>query len=662
MQTKPLIAWEVDTEVSLRMTKTGPGALAPETIIDAFRKRVKASGNFPAYYSKKNGGEYTHKTWTEYFADCRRFAKSLIALGLSPFDTINIIGFNSIEWVTANMGGILAGCVSAGVYTTSNPDACFYIADHSQSKVIVCDGVAQLEKYVAIAHKLPSLKALVIYNDVVPQDLRCPVPVYTFEDFLTLGAEITEAVLERRMDAQKPGNCCTLIYTSGTTGNPKAVMLSHDNITWTVEVVARDYERTGVVLNEQGNTVSYLPLSHVAAQLFDIHLPICRGTAIYFAQPDALKGSLGTTLKEARPTFFFAVPRVWEKMMEKMVSVGRGTSGIKKNLIDWAKSVGTTKNKMAQFGNSGGTPCGYAIAQRLIFSKVRQALGFDRCQAMLSAAAPISLETVAFFSALDIPLYEIFGQSECTGPTAYAYTGAWKVGTVGRPMDGTQMRIVEGTQELIYQGRNTMMGYLKAEATTKETIDQDGWLHSGDCGKLDADNFCSITGRIKELIITAGGENIPPVLIEDAINEEIPLLSNVMVIGDRRKFLTAVFTLKVLVDAEGNPSDQLDPSTLELLEELGSEAKTVHQARDCDKVKSYIDKNLKKANGRAASRAQHVQKWIILDKDFSIGGDELTATLKLKRRVVMAKYEAEIEAMMSLALGPCITRFLLAAT
>ncbi|KAG9408853.1 hypothetical protein AC1031_020698 [Aphanomyces cochlioides] len=540
--------------------------------------------------------------FAEYYADCRNFGKSLLSLGFNAFDTVNIIGFNSLEWVTANMGTILAGGVAAGVYTTNNPDACLYISDHSEAKVVVCDGVHQLEKYISIASKLPSLKALVLYNeDAVPHEIACPVPVYTFQDFLTLGKDVDDALLDARMDAQKAGNCCTLIYTSGTTGNPKAVMLSHDNLTWTVEATARQYEAHGIILNQHSNTVSYLPLSHVAAQLFDIYVPLCRGIAIHFAQPDALKGGLGHTLKDARPTFLFAVPRVWEKMMEKMIEVGRDTTGVKKTLVDWAKSVGTARSKLEQYGQGGGSPCGYAFAHALVFSKVRQALGFDRCQAMLSAAAPISMETVNFFAALDIPLFEIFGMSESTGPTSFCTPGAWKIGTVGQPMDGSHMQIVADSQEVICQGRNTMMGYLKAEAQTKEAIDNDGWLHTGDCGKIDADNFCSITGRIKELIITAGGENIPPVLIEDAIKEEIQLLSNVMVIGDRRKFLSAIFTLKVVVDGEGNPSNQLDSSALAILKQIDSPATTVAQARDCEKVKAYIEKSLKKANARAAS-------------------------------------------------------------
>jgi long-chain-fatty-acid--CoA ligase ACSBG len=203
--------------------------------------------------------------------------------------------------------------------------------------------------------------------------------------------------------------------------------------------------------------------------------------------------------------------------------------------------------------------------------------------------------------------------------------------------------VVDGTDELIFGGRNIMMGYLKGEQQTKETIDDDGWLHSGDCGKIDEDGFMTITGRIKELIITAGGENVPPVIIEDTIKEELPLLSNVMVIGDRRKFLSALFTLRVTVDKEGHPTDTLDEKALSIMKEIGSSATTVAEARADEKVTAYLDAGLKRANGRATSRAQNVGKYTVLDHDFSINGNELTPTLKLKRKIVYEKYESVIE-------------------
>ncbi|KAJ8524142.1 hypothetical protein ON010_g16976 [Phytophthora cinnamomi] len=223
--------------------------------------------------------------------------------------------------------------------------------------------------------------------------------------------------------------------------------------------------------------------------------------------------------------------------------------------------------------------------------------------------------------------------------------GNWKISTCGRTIDGSETNVMPGTEELIFGGRNIMMGYLKGEQQTKDTIDEDGWLHSGDCGKIDEDGFMTITGRIKELIITAGGENVPPVIIEDTIKEELPLLSNVVAIGDRRKFLSALFTLRVKVDKEGHPTDALDEKALSIMKEIGSSATTVSEARADEKVKAYLDEGLKRANGRATSRAQNIGKYTVLDHDFSINGNELTPTLKLKRKVVYEKYESVIEGM-----------------
>jgi len=389
--------------------------------------------------------------------------------------------------------------------------------------------------------------------------------------------------------------------------------------------------------------VSYLPMSHIAGQLIDVWLPVCAGPQVYFAQPDALKGSLGVTLKEVRPTFFFGVPRVWEKIAEKLWSIGAQTTGLKKRLVGWAKDKATQKMVLAQYGNSGGAPCGFGIANAVVLMRVKEALGLDQCIASFSGAAPISREIVEYFGTLDLPVYEFFGQSESSGPQTCSMLGKWKIGTCGITIDGSETKVVPETDELIFSGRNIMMGYLKSEEQTKETIDEDGWLHSGDCGKIDKDGFMMITGRIKELIITAGGENVPPVIIEDAIKEELPLLSNVMIVGDRRKFLAALFTLRVKVDGEGKPTDVLDEKALSIMKEIGCSATTSSEARADEKVKAYLDAGLKRANARATSRAQNVGKYVVLDHDFSILGNELTPTLKLKRKVVHEKYESIIE-------------------
>lgn len=636
--------WKIDEEVKIRSTESGIGALAPRTVIQAFKDTVAKHPNAPVLHVKREG-EWQSYSFQRYYDSCFAFAKALTKVGLERYEGVSIIGFNSPEWAIADIGAIFAGGVAAGIYTTNNPPACEYIAKHSDSVVVVCDGVAQLEKFVAIEKNLPKLKALVIYNEPVPAGLQCDVPVYAFDDFLAFGNDVPDATVDARMAAQKPGHCCSLIYTSGTTGDPKAVMISHDNMVWTIVSVVGMVERNfGTKMTNSDRLVSFLPMSHIAAQLIDIMLPVVYGLQSFFAQPDALKGSLGLTLKEVRPTYFFGVPRVWEKIAEKMWSIAAETTGIKKRIATFAKDKAAQKTTMAQYGKSGGAPCGFGIANALVLSRIKEALGLEQCIACFSGAAPISREVVEYFGSLDIPLYEFFGQSECTGPQTASMMGMWKISTCGRSIDGSLTRTVPGTDELIFNGRNLMMGYLKGEAATKETIDEDGWLHSGDCGRIDEDGFMTITGRIKELIITAGGENVPPILLEDNLKEEIPMLSNAVVIGDRRKFLSVLFTLRVVVDAEGVPTDKLDPKALSICSEIGSDAKTVAEAKADPKIKEYLEKGVKRANARATSRAQNIGKYEILDTDFSIHGGELTPTLKTKRKVVMEKYDAVIEA------------------
>lgn len=631
----------VHDEVEIRMGSEGLASIAPRTVIDVFKSTVEKYGDKDAMKYEENA-EWISITYSEYFAKCKQFAKSLLFLECKPFQATNIIGFNSKEWLIANFGSILAGGIAAGIYTTNNPESCKYVSEHSEAIVVVCDGLDQLKKFTDISKKLKHLKALVVYNvETVPEDLTFAVPVYTFSDFLTLGKDIADDVLNARMEAQKPGNCCTLIYTSGTTGNPKAVMISHDNVTWT----ARNVLETVNGITPADRIVSYLPLSHIAAQMVDMHGPLLGGACVYFAKPDALKGSLGGTLKAAKPTIFFGVPRVWEKIAEKMRAAGKLVTGLKKKLVTWCKEKGMEKSQLAQFGQSGGAPCGYGFAEKLVLSKIKDTLGLSECRLACTGAAPITHEILEYFASVDIPIYELFGQSECTGPQTLNVPESWKLTTTGRAIQGTEMKVLEGTQELVYRGRNIMMGYMKNKKATDDTIDAEGWLHSGDCAKIDEDGFMSITGRIKELIITAGGENIPPVLIEDKIKEHAKALSNVMVIGDKRKFLSALFCLRVKMDEDGNPTNQLDAQALDVAKEIGSKATTVAEAQMDEAFKTYLDKCVAAANKEAISRAQNVQKWKLLENDFSVPGGELTPTLKLKRRIVSDKYSDVIEGM-----------------
>jgi long-chain-fatty-acid--CoA ligase ACSBG len=630
-------------DLEIRMGKEGVSAIAPKTVMEVFKTTVDKVGRKPALRIKRNNN-WVEWTWKQYYDEVLQFGRALIHVGLQPRQCISILGFNSPEWFIADLGAIAAGGIAAGIYTTNGPDACKYILEHSESVVVVVENEHQLNKILAIRPGLPFLKAIVQWSGDVPK----VEGVFSWKDFMDLANNVPNEEIERRIQEQKPTQCCTLIYTSGTTGPPKAVMISHDNLMFTA---SSGIEMQKFTPNEV--MISYLPLSHIAAQIVDIHGPLMLGCTIHFAQPDALKGSLSVTLKEVRPTAFLAVPRVWEKIQEKMREVGRNSSGLKLAIASWAKAVGLEGAYAKQ--NRRSTPWGWWVASKVVFKPVSNALGFDRCRFAVSSAAPISRDTLEYFFSLNIPVLEVYGMSECTGPETANLTDAFKIGSAGRPLPGTELKIdkpdSEGNGEICWRGRNVFMGYMKNDAATAETVDEEGYLHSGDIGKIDEDGFLWITGRIKELIITAGGENIPPVLIEDELKNELgSVIANVMVIGDRRKFLSCLFTIraapkKELVDGQYPFTNEIHPDARRVLEEIGSEAVAIEDAKKCPKLQKWLENGMNRFNKRATSNAQQVRKFLIADEDFAIENDLLTPTMKLKRRIVLQRYGPAIDKM-----------------
>uniref|UniRef100_A0A671UF09 long-chain-fatty-acid--CoA ligase n=1 Tax=Sparus aurata TaxID=8175 RepID=A0A671UF09_SPAAU len=604
-----------DKAVRLRMEGSGPASETPMTIHQMFLETVQQYEQFPALAYKKEGRWLT-MTWRQYYDQCRAAAKSFLKLGLERYHGVGILGFNSPEWFIADIGSILAGGLGTGIYTTNSPEACQYVAANCEANVLVVEDQKQLNKILQVKDHLPHLKAIVQYKGELQQ--KEPF-LYTWAEFMKLGEDVPEEQLDKMIDSLRANECCSLIYTSGTTGNPKGVMLSHDNVTWTVRMALS-------IVNlkpAEEVVVSYLPLSHAAAQMFDMWMCICYAVTTYFAEPDALKGSLGTTLKEARPTCFLGVPRVWEKMQEKMRAVGLKASPMRKRVTVTISRLITNQ-----------VPWGFTMANNLVFKKVRAALGLDRCKIFFTGAAPITKETLEYFMSLNIPVMEIYGMSESSGPHTVSSNEENRITSCGKVMPGCKTKLdnpdKDGNGEICFWGRHVFMGYLNMPDKTVEALDQDGWLHSGDLGKHDQHDFLYITGRIKELIITAGGENIPPVPIEDALKAEVPIISNAMLLGDKLKFLSMLLTLKCVVDDNGEPTDELSPEALAFCQQHGVTATKVSQiiANREPAIYTAIQEGLERVNARATSNAQKVQKWIILERDFSIGGGELGESLR----------------------------------
>jgi long-chain acyl-CoA synthetase len=587
-----------------------------DTIPARLLKQAQRQPERPAYFVKQ-GQAWRSTSWAEYAREVRAAAKSMIALGVEPGGGVTILGFNRPEWVVFDLAAMMVGAAPAGIYTTCSPPEVRYIVDHAESPVVLLEDAGQWAKIKAERENLPKLKWAVMMKGAPKID---DPMVLDWEEFLAQGAAVSDEVLDGRLDAVKPDDLATLIYTSGTTGPPKGVMLSHRNLTWTADCALKI-----VTLTHEDCSLSYLPLSHIAEQMFTLHAPITAGSAVYYAESIA---KVPDNLKEVRPTVLFAVPRIWEKFHAGVSAKMAESKGAKAKIASWALGVGRKACDARNHGRAMSPLLSlqYKLANKAVFSKVKAALGLDRARICVSGAAPIAKEVLEFFTGLDLIVHEVYGQSEDTGPTSFNMPGATRIGTVGKVIPGAEVKIADDG-EILVRGPNVFLGYYKEPAATGETL-IDGWLHSGDLGSFDAEGFLSITGRKKEIIITAGGKNIAPKNIEAAI-KHLPLVSEAVVIGDRRKFLVALVTLH-------------EENAAKWAAERGAAAKDLHKNADLvAELQRFMDQEV---NPQFA-QVESVKKFTVLHRQFTIDDGELTPTLKIKRKKVNEHFAAEIEAM-----------------
>ncbi|MBV1858671.1 MAG: AMP-binding protein [Nannocystaceae bacterium] len=555
----------------------------------------------------KQGSGWKSKSWGEYRDEVRLAAKAMIGLGLEPGKGVSIVGFNCAQWVIGNVAAIYAGARPAGIYTTSSPEQCQYVTSHCEAQLVICEDVKQLAKFLEIRDQLPEVKAFVLMRGDSSE-----ADVYGWPEFLDKGKNVDDAELQGRIDAQSPDDVCTFIYTSGTTGAPKAVMISHDNMTWTAKAAL---DTLGYA--EGDLVVSYLPLSHIAEQIMSLHGPMVTEGCTAFAESI---DKLGDNLKELRPTLFLAVPRVWEKIQAKITAAASANAGLKKKIGSWARSQGLAGGYADQKGQP--RPMLFGLANKLVFTKVREQLGLDRSRIQITSAAPISKATLEFFLSLGVPIMEVYGMSECTGPATVSVPGNYVTGKVGPKLPGTELKIADDG-EVLMRGRHVFKGYFKNPEATAETIDKDGWLHSGDIGEIDDRGFLQITDRKKDILITAGGENIAPQMLEGLL-KGIPAVSQAVVVGDRQKHLSALLTLdETILDS--------------VLAESGSSAKTMAEAAQDETFKTWMMQQVEGVNADLA-RVQTIKKIAVLPEDLSIEGGDMTPTMKVKRKVVNKKY------------------------
>eukprot|EP01086_Lenisia_limosa_P003537 TRINITY_DN1810_c0_g1_i1.p1 TRINITY_DN1810_c0_g1~~TRINITY_DN1810_c0_g1_i1.p1 ORF type:complete len:641 (+),score=134.76 TRINITY_DN1810_c0_g1_i1:105-1925(+) len=588
----------------VKVNESGVGAIEPINVSTFIDNACDKYGNIDVLHSKRQG-KWEALGFHDYREKIHQCGRALVALGIKEREQMCILGFNSEEWMVANLGAITANMVTSGIYLTNTVDSCSYVLGHSKAVICFTDSQIQTTKIIKASKVHNLLKFVVQWGiDDVQQPDDADVKVISFEEFMKMGSSEHHEAYTARANNTKPGTVGSLIYTSGTTGMPKGVMLTHDNMVWTAITTSSTKD---FALFTSDKIVSFLPLSHIAGQIIDLWLPFNCGVQIYFADSKALQGSLVDTLKDVRPTCFVAVPRVWAKMVAVLDAKFKSSTGIKKSILNFSLGRGAVAS--ANDDEMKGKPWGFWLANKLMFTNLHAQIGLDNVRYCISAAAPISVHTRSFLRDIQIPIMDIYGMSECTGPIFLLDVSRSRLQKWGIILPGTQTKIfpsanvtLEGEGEICLKGRHIFAGYMHNPEASAETIDEEGWMHSGDLavkvpepdgkpileGEEVGDGLVRITGRSKELLITAGGENVAPLPIEDNLKKLIPCLSNVVVLGDAKKFLSAIFTLSCVMTPDGEVTDKPGPAAVKFAKSLGIESESVKAIIADPKVRSHV--------------------------------------------------------------------------
>ena len=595
-----------------------------QSFVHQLESWAKQKPDAPAIHDKGPDGRWRTLTWSEYWTAVREVAKGLISLGHEPGDCVAIVGANRIEWVLAQFGIIAAKGIPAPGYPSNTIDQVAHILRNSEAKIAIADSgelVGNYRKAIATDAEHIQVEHLVCMLDGEDDE------ALTLDGLRAAGREQDDAELDARLAATGADDVCMLIYTSGTTGVAKGVMLDHGGIMHMQQAILGVAPIFRDPATNPYTVVSYLPLCHVAEQAATNLGALMTGGEVYFC-PDIKQ--IKDYLAEVRPTVFLAVPRVWEKFQAALEARLGEATGLKAWLAGWARNteLAAVKQEMATGRSAGGL--GRSLANKLVISKVKGALGLDRLSLALTGAAPISVGTLEFFASLGIAVHEVYGMSETTALLTGNPMGAVRFGTVGRALDGMEVKIAEDG-EIIARGRNMTKGYLRMPEKTAELLDEDGWLHTGDLGSFDDDGYLRITGRKKDILITAGGKNVAPAEMEAYLNQ-IPGVSQAVVIGDRQPYLSALIVL--------------DPENLDTLAtNAGVSVASLEALAGDAKVKAHLMARVEADCNAKVARYQTIKRIKVIPHEFSVEGGELTPTMKVKRNVVSEKYSKDIEAL-----------------
>jgi long-chain acyl-CoA synthetase len=589
--------------------------VSSKTIADLFPLAMREYPDRTAVMFKDGAGEWVTRSYAEMGETVRALSLGLIDLGIERGDKVSILANTRPEWSYFDFAALTAGATVVPIYQTNSPEECQYVLENSDAKAVIVEDTEQLEKVREVRDRCPRLEQVILMEGSADDAI-------SMDELTVRGAARAESEWEDRWRSVEPGDICTFIYTSGTTGPPKGCVISHGNYRAMLDMVL-DVR----VLGDEELTYLFLPLAHSFALLIQLGT-VALGATLAYWERDPLK--IIPNLAEVRPTYFPSVPRIFEKIYTAATAAAEKAGGLKKAIFDWAIRTGTRVRELERQGKEPGPllRARYNIADRQVLSKIRNLFG-GRLELAVTGAAPINPEILRFFDAAGVLVLEGWGMTETSTAATIATPEDFKFGTVGKPFPGCEVRIAEDG-EILAKGPNIFQGYYKNPDATAETL-IDGWLHTGDIGEIDSDGFLKITGRKKDIIITAGGKNITPANIEAEFKQH-PLVSQCVVIGDRRPYLVALVTLDPEEAAKYAAEHGLgdDPEALASDEGLRAE------------LQAHLDK----LNERFA-RVEQVKKFEILPRDLSQEGGELTPTLKVKRNVVADKYDPQIEALYS---------------
>jgi long-chain acyl-CoA synthetase len=599
--------------------------LAGETITDLFWNGVKKRGP-QVWMRQKHLGVWRSWTWDQTACAVDEIANGLLSLGFAKGDCASILSNTVVEWVWADLAVLSCSGVSNGIYPTDASSQVHYLCEDSRTRILFVEDDEQLDKALEVRNTLPLLRKIVVFDMEGLRTLDDP-NVISLDALRALGRAhkaVRPSALQDRIALCQPEDLAILVYTSGTTGKPKGAMHLHSNLVFTVHgynlLASQD---------ENDERMCFLPLCHIAERMGGEYSALYTGAKLNFVEnPETIPENV----REIAPTVFTAVPRVWEKFYSGVMISLKEAGAIQQATYAWSIGVGTTiaEKVLAQEPVSEWLKFKFKVAQVLALNNVRKLIGIHRARYLVTGAAPISPDLVRWYLALGVPMLEVWGMTETCGASTGVPADRMRPGSIGPAASYNEVRLDPATGEILVRGKNVFAGYLNLPEKTAETIDAEGWLHTGDVGVIDSEGYFRITDRMKDIIITAGGKNITPSELENDLKFS-PYITDAVVIGDKRPYLTVI----VMIDHENVEKFAQDQDV------PFSNYASLTKAPE---IQALIQGELERVNKKFA-RVEQIKKFFLLENQLTAEDEELTPTMKLKRKLVEKKYAPQIEAM-----------------